>query len=54
MAYAQWERQGATTIEERAAGLVDEILAEHKPDPLVDEVQQRLREIAAREQATKG
>jgi trimethylamine--corrinoid protein Co-methyltransferase len=54
MAYAQWERQGATTMEERAAQLVDTILAEHEPEPLPEAVQEQLRAIVAREQAGKG
>jgi len=54
MAYAPWQRLGAITMEERAASLVDEILAEHKPEPLTEEVQQHLRGIVVRELATFG
>ncbi len=54
MAHAQWERQGATTMEERAAKLVDQILAEHRPEPLPEAVQGRLCEIVVREPGRKG
>jgi trimethylamine--corrinoid protein Co-methyltransferase len=51
MAYAPWERAGATTMEQRAARLIDDILANHKSEPLSESVQQGLREIVEREQA---
>ena len=51
MAYAPWERAGATTMEQRAASLIDEILANHKPDPLPEDIQQGIRQIVEREQA---
>jgi trimethylamine--corrinoid protein Co-methyltransferase len=49
--YSQWERRGATTMEERAAQKVEEILASHKPEPLPPGVQQEIRRIVEREQA---
>jgi trimethylamine--corrinoid protein Co-methyltransferase len=49
--YAVWERRGATTMEERAAGMVDDILAKHQPEPLPDDVRRDIRKIVEREQA---
>jgi trimethylamine--corrinoid protein Co-methyltransferase len=49
--YSQWQAQGATTMEERAARQVDEILKEHRPEPLPDDVQRELSRIVARQQA---
>jgi trimethylamine--corrinoid protein Co-methyltransferase len=49
--YSQWSAQGATTMEGRAAGRVEEILAEHQPEPLPADVQRDLKNIVAREQA---
>lgn len=51
MAYAPWQRAGATSMEQRAARLIDHILASHKPEPLPDPVRQGIREIVEREQA---
>ncbi len=51
MAYAPWERAGSNSMEQRAAHLVDEILASHKPEPLPEAVQQALREIVECSQA---
>jgi trimethylamine--corrinoid protein Co-methyltransferase len=49
--YAQWQRRGATTMEARAAELVDKILASHKVEPLPPDVQRDVNRIVAREQA---
>lgn len=51
MAYAPWERAGATTMEQRAASLIDDILATHKPEPLSKHIQHGIRQIVEREQA---
>jgi len=49
--YSQWVDRGATTMEERAAQQVDDILSSHKPDPLPADVQRDIKKIVAREQA---
>ena len=49
--YSQWERRGATTMEERAARKAEEILASHQPEPLPPEVKRDIKKIVEREQA---
>jgi len=49
--YAVWVKRGATTMEARAARLVDEILANHRPEPLPADVQRDIKRIVEREQA---
>jgi trimethylamine--corrinoid protein Co-methyltransferase len=49
--YSQWERRGATTMEQRAAQKVEEILASHKRESLPPDVRQDIRKIVEREQA---
>jgi trimethylamine--corrinoid protein Co-methyltransferase len=49
--YAVWQKRGGTTMEERAAKMVDDILAKHKPEPLPDNVQRDSKKIVEREQA---
>jgi trimethylamine--corrinoid protein Co-methyltransferase len=49
--YSQWVERGATTMEERAAQQVEEILASHKPDPLPADVQRDINNIVQREQS---
>ncbi len=49
--YDDWQEQGGSTMEERAAEQVDEILQEHQPEPLPDEVRKALHRIVVREQA---
>jgi trimethylamine--corrinoid protein Co-methyltransferase len=48
--YSQWLEQGATTMEERAAKLVDKILQRHEPELLPTDIQQDIRAIVEREQ----
>ncbi len=48
--YDAWLEQGGTTMEARAAEQVDQILAEHKPEPLPQDVQSALSEIVASEE----
>ena len=48
--YSQWVERGATTMEERAAKRVEEILASHEPEPLPADVQHDLEKIVEREQ----
>jgi trimethylamine--corrinoid protein Co-methyltransferase len=43
-----WTAQGGKTLGQRAAGRVDEILAEHQPEPLPADVRARLRQIVER------
>lgn len=43
--YEGWIKKGSQTLAERAAQRVDEILNTHQPEPLPDEVKQRLRAI---------
>jgi len=49
--YSQWERRGATRMEERAAQQIEEILASHEPEPLPPDVQRDIKKIVEREQA---
>jgi trimethylamine--corrinoid protein Co-methyltransferase len=49
--YSRWEKKGATTMEARAARMVDEILTSHKPQPLPDDVKQQVHEIVLQQQA---
>ena len=49
--FAHWQRQGATTMEERAAAMVDDILSTHKVEPLPADVRRAIREVVQREQA---
>jgi trimethylamine--corrinoid protein Co-methyltransferase len=48
--YSQWEEKGATTMEQRAAKMVDKILASHKPEPLPADVQAAIQKIVERQQ----
>ncbi len=49
--FSQWTARGGTTMEARAAELVDEILAQHAPEPLPAHLQKAIAEIVVREQA---
>jgi len=49
--YSQWVESGATTMEQKAARQVEEILSNHQPEPLPPDVQRDVAEIVAREQA---
>jgi trimethylamine--corrinoid protein Co-methyltransferase len=48
--YSSWLDKGATTMEQRAARMVEQILATHKPQPLPAEVQAKIQAIVEREQ----
>ena len=55
--YAQWQAAGGKSLGERAAERVEEILAEHQPEPLPDDVAQAIRAIVRRAEErveTKG
>jgi trimethylamine:corrinoid methyltransferase-like protein len=49
--FSRWQQHGSTTMEQRAAARVDEILAHHKAEPLPESVKRDLRAIVEREQA---
>jgi trimethylamine--corrinoid protein Co-methyltransferase len=49
--YSQWVERGATTMEQRAAQQVDQILQSHKPEPLPPSIQRDIERIVQREQA---
>ncbi len=48
--YAQWERKGKLTLEEKAARRVDEILSAHESVPLPEDVRKKISAIVQREQ----
>jgi trimethylamine--corrinoid protein Co-methyltransferase len=52
--YSVWEKRGGASMEERAARQVDAILAEHRIEPLPDDVQKAIRHIVQREQERVG
>jgi trimethylamine--corrinoid protein Co-methyltransferase len=47
--YSQWVDRGATTMEQRAAEHVDEILSGHEPEHLPPDIQRDLRRVVERE-----
>jgi len=47
--YSQWLEAGGTTMEQRAARLVDQILSRHTPEPLPADVQASIHEVVERE-----
>jgi trimethylamine--corrinoid protein Co-methyltransferase len=49
--YSVWEKRGGKSMEARAAEMVDSLLADHKPEPLPEDVQQAIKAIVEREQA---
>jgi trimethylamine--corrinoid protein Co-methyltransferase len=49
--YSQWVERGATTMEQRAAQQVEDILTSHKPEPLPADVQRDINKIVQREQS---
>ncbi len=48
--HSQWVEMGSTTMEERAAKKIDQILESHQPEPLPEDVQRDLRKIVERVQ----
>lgn len=52
--YSQWVEQGATTMEQRAAKVIDDILSSHQPQPLPPDIQRDLKRIVEREQERVG
>ncbi len=49
--YSMWEKKGGLTMEQKAAKVVDTLLATHAADPLPEAVQAKIRAIVQREQA---
>jgi trimethylamine--corrinoid protein Co-methyltransferase len=49
--YESWTRKGAKNLAARAAEKVEQILAEHKPEPLSARVKEKLRKIVERAKA---
>lgn len=46
-----WEKDGAKDMPQRAREEARKILEEHWPEPLIDDVQKKLRDIISREEA---
>ncbi len=51
--YEVWQERGGKTLLERATEKVEQILAEHEPDPLPKDVRERLREIVHRAESSR-
>ncbi|MCX6616092.1 MAG: trimethylamine methyltransferase family protein [Acidobacteria bacterium] len=49
--FSVWQQRGSTSMEQRAAKMVDDILAKHQPQPLAEEVQEAIHAVVVREQA---
>ncbi len=49
--YSVWQKRGATSMEQRAAKMVDDLLAKHQPQALPEETQKAIHEVVVREQA---
>lgn len=49
--YAAWSANGSTTMAERAAEQVDEILASHRPEPLPADIQRDIKRVVNRDLA---
>ena len=48
--YSVWQKRGGTSMEQRAAKMVDELLDSHQPAPLTEEIRQQINNIVRREQ----
>lgn len=46
--YPDWEKKGSTTLGERAAAHVEEILDSHQPETLPEEIRKQIRKIVER------
>jgi trimethylamine--corrinoid protein Co-methyltransferase len=49
--YSVWQKRGGSTMEARAAKMVDDILAKHHPEPLPEHIQVELKQVVQLEQA---
>ena len=52
--YDQWQAAGGKSLVERAAERVEQILVEHKPEPLPDDVAQAIKAIVRRAEERVG
>jgi trimethylamine--corrinoid protein Co-methyltransferase len=52
--YAGWQARGGKTLQQRASERVEEILAEHKPEPLLEDVASAVRAVVQRAEAQYG
>lgn len=52
--YARWVKQGSLDMTARAANQVDQILAEHKAEPLPDDIQREIHKVVEREARRVG
>ena len=48
--YSVWLKRGGTTMEQRAATRVDEILSSHSVEPLPPEIRRDLKKVVQRQQ----
>jgi trimethylamine--corrinoid protein Co-methyltransferase len=48
--HAQWQKKGALSTEQRAARVVDDILASQRTEPLSEDAQRTIQAIVTREQ----
>jgi len=49
--FSVWQKRGSTSMEQRAAKMVDDILTKHQPQPLPEEVQKAIQDVVLGEQA---
>ncbi len=49
--FSVWQKRGSTSMEQRAAKMIDDILAKHQPQPLSKEIQKAIHAVVVREQA---
>jgi trimethylamine--corrinoid protein Co-methyltransferase len=49
--FSVWQTRGSNTMEQRAAKMVDDILAKHEPQPLSEGIQKAIHAVVLREQA---
>jgi trimethylamine--corrinoid protein Co-methyltransferase len=49
--YSVWQKRGSLTMEQRAAKMVDDLLARHNAEPLDEETQKAIHAIVERQQA---
>jgi len=52
--YDQWQAAGGKSLAERAVERVEEILADHQPEPLPDDVVQAIKAIIRRAEEQEG
>jgi trimethylamine--corrinoid protein Co-methyltransferase len=47
--YSVWLKRGGTSMEQRAAEMVDDILDKHQPEPLPDDIQTKIKKTVTRQ-----